>query len=229
MIVLIKKGYPFVPYTMNSYTPEESIRRSKEFYEWANKRRSIREFSNKTFPKEIITNILRTANTSPSGGHKQPWTFVVVDDPNLKHQIRISAEIEEKESYEHRMSSEWLEDLAPLGTDWHKPYLEVAPYLMVVFKQEYGLDAVTGKHSKHYYVNESVGIAVGMLLLAIFNAGLATLTHTPNPMNFLREILKRPKNEKAYVLMPVGYPADSVFVPDLKRKSLEQYVQWNTV
>ncbi|MFW9930767.1 MAG: nitroreductase family protein [Candidatus Thorarchaeota archaeon] len=221
-------SFPSILYNPFEYSEEEMIRKSEEFYFWADKRRSIREFSNKPVPKEIIENIIKTANTAPSGAHKQPWTFVLIDDPELKHRIRIEAEREEKLNYESRMSEEWLKDLAPLGTTWEKPYIEKAPYIIVIFEQQYGWNPETKIKSKNYYVKESVGIAVGILILAIHNAGLCTLTHTPSPMNFLREILKRPKNERAYVMMPVGYPSKNVRVPDLKRKKLNEIIQWNT-
>jgi nitroreductase len=219
--------YPFIPYSVTTYPQEEMVSRSNEFFEWADLRRSVRDFSDKPVPKEIIENILKTANTAPSGAHKQPWTFVVIDNPELKSKIRKAAETEEKESYEGRMSEEWLQDLAPLGTTWQKPFIDTVPYLIVVFEQIYGLDSTTNEKSKHYYVKESVGIAVGFLILAIRNAGLVTLTHTPSPMNFLREILNRPKNERAFVLLPVGYPAEDTKVPEIKRKELDQIIQWN--
>ena len=185
------------------------------------KRHSIRFFSDKSIPLEIITNIIKTAGTAPSGAHKQPWTFVVVQDSNIKRKIQIAAETEEKINYESRMTKQWLDDLAPLGTDWKKPFLNIAPYLIIVFKQIYGLDE-NGKKRKHYYVNESVGIATGMLISAIHNAGLVTLTHTPSPMGFLGKLLNRPENEKAIVLLPVGYPSNDATVPDLKRKKLKE-------
>lgn len=219
--------YPFIPYSIKTYTKKEMVTKSEEFFQWADLRRSVRDFSDKPFPKEIIENFIKAANTAPSGAHKQPWTFVVVDNAELKRKIRIAAEKEEKESYEGRMTEEWLRDLAPLGTTWKKPFIETVPYLIVVFEQIYGLDPISNEKSKNYYVKESVGIAVGFLILAIRNAGLVTLTHTPSPMNFLREILNRPKNERAYVLLPVGYPAEDAKVPDLKRKELNQIIQWN--
>ena len=219
--------YPFIPYSIKTYSLEEMKQKASEFYEWANERRSVRDFSDKTFPKEIIENLIKTANTAPSGAHKQPWTFVIIDNPDLKHKIRIAAEKEEKKSYESRMSEEWLKDLAPIGTSWRKPFLETVPYIIVVFEQTYGWNVEKKAKSKHYYVKESVGIAVGFLILAIRNAGLVTLTHTPSPMNFLRDILGRPKNERPYVLLPVGYPGESATVPDLKRKKLHEIIQWN--
>jgi nitroreductase len=164
--------------------------------------------------------LIQTASTAPSGAHKQPWTFCIVSDPQVKKQIRVAAEQEELESYKSRMSSDWLEDLKPLGTDWHKPFLETAPYLIIVFRRIYEFSA-DGKKKNNYYVQESVGLATGFLLAAIHNAGLVALTHTPSPMNFISKILNRPENEKPFFLIPVGYPADECWVPDIKRKELE--------
>jgi nitroreductase len=169
-----------------------------------------------------------TAASAPSGANKQPWTFVIVKDPDIKRQIRLAAEKEEKEFYDHRAPEEWLEDLDSLGTDWHKPFLESAPYLIVVFKKLYDVEKTeetSPEHSKNYYVNESVGIASGFLLTAIHNAGLVALTHTPSPMGFLSEILSRPVNEKPFLLIPVGYPEDNTQVPVLKKKSFEEVTQ----
>ncbi|CAN5346423.1 nitroreductase family protein [soil metagenome] len=184
-------------------------------------RRTVRDFSPEQVPAELIDNAIATAGTAPSGAHQQPWTFVVVSDPGLKRRIRQAAEGEERRSYEGRMPDEWLEALRRLGTDWRKPHIERAPYLVVVFEQAYGLRP-DGTKIKHYYVRESVGIAVGLLLASLHQAGLATLTHTPSPMGFLREILVRPENERPYVVIPVGYPAAGAAVPDLARKSLEE-------
>lgn len=218
-------GYPFISYSKKRFEPDEMILRSKTFYEWMNNRRTCRDFSDKPVPKEVIENILRTASTAPSGAHKQPWTFCVVYDAELKQQIRIAAEAEEKESYNNRMSDEWLNDLAPIGTDWQKPFLEIAPYLIIVFSRSYEIEENGHKH-QNYYVKESVGIATGFLLSAIHNAGLIALTHTPSPMNFLSKVLKRPENEKPFLLIPVGYAADECWVPDLKRKDLEELAVW---
>jgi nitroreductase len=195
-------------------------------FNMANSRRSVRDFSDKPVPREIIENIIATAGTAPSGANKQPWTFVIVSDPGLKHKIRIAAESEEKEFYKHKISDEWREDLAPLGTTWKKAFLEIAPYLVVVFQQKYRLDKYNKKR-KNYYVLKSVGIAIGILIMAIHNAGLATLTHTPISMNFLRDLLGRPKNEKAFVIMPVGYPKEELTVPDIKRKTLSEIIIWS--
>jgi len=201
------------------------ITRSENYYHLVNRRRSIRNFSDRPIPRQLVENIIRTAGTAPSGANKQPWTFVVVSDPKIKSKIRIAAEIEEKKFYDHRITEEWRKDLVPLGTNWKKPYLEVAPILIVVFRQDYSFDSNKNK-LKHYYVMESVGIAVGILITAIHNAGLVTLTHTPSPMKFLRNILNRPINEKPFVLMPVGYPAEEVTVPDINRKELSQIIVW---
>ena len=200
----------------------DMIEKSRSFLENIIQRRTVRDFSDKPVPIEIIENAIKSASSAPSGANKQPWHFVIVKDPVLKKEIRIAAEKEEKEFYEHRASDDWLEDLNQFGTDWHKPFLEIAPYLIVVFKQSYDLGK-RGKR-KNYYVNESVGIASGFLLTALHNAGLATLTHTPSPMGFLEKILKRPKNEKAVLLIPVGYPAENAKVPDLKKKSFQEVV-----
>lgn len=200
------------------------LQRSRDFHADMERRRSLRFFSDRPVPKEVIENIIRTASTAPSGAHKQPWTFCVVGEPALKAEIKAAAEAEERESYSGRMSEEWLRDLAPLGTDWQKPFLEIAPWLIVVFKKAYEVEG--GERSKCYYVNESVGIACGFLLAAIHHAGLASLTHTPSPMNFLQRILDRPENERPFLLIPVGYPAEGATVPDLQRKPLEQVSVW---
>ncbi len=210
----------FVKLHFTSYSPEEQERRAKEFFELCRKRRSVRQFSDRPVPRALMEAIIATAGTAPSGANKQPWKFVLVNDPALKREIRIAAEKEEKESYEHRMPREWLDDLEPLGTDWHKEFLEIAPWLIVVFREKFKIDE--GKQRKNYYVDESVGIACGFLLAAIHNAGLASLTHTPSPMNFLRDILNRPHNEVPFLLIPVGYPADGAEVPDISRKPLDE-------
>jgi nitroreductase len=197
------------------------LSRSRAFLERMRRRRSVRDFSSEPVSPELVENAIATAATAPSGAHQQPWTFVVVSDPDLKRRIREAAEEEERRSYESRMPDAWLEALRRLGTDWRKPHLEDAPFLVVVLEQAYGLRADGGK-VKHYYVRESVGIAVGLLLASLHQAGLATLTHTPSPMGFLREILGRPVNERPYVLIPVGYPADGCTVPDLERKPLNE-------
>lgn len=204
--IKIIDNYPYFRYRKPLLSETQMLERSASFYEYMDSRRSVREFLDKAVPKAVIENLIKTASTAPSGAHKQPWTFCVIENPEIKKQIRIDAEQEELLSYESRMSSDWLEDLKPLGTDWHKPFLETAPYLIVVFKRIYELDA--DGHKKHnYYVQESMGIAVGFLLSAIHNAGLVSLTHTPSPINFLTKTVKRPNNEKTYLLIPVGYPA----------------------
>jgi iodotyrosine deiodinase len=198
---------------------------SQDYYQLMDTRRSIREFSYKPVPKTVIENIIKTASTAPSGAHKQPWTFCVIESPKLKSKIRIAAEEEEKKSYEGRMSEEWIKDLKPLGTNHLKPFLEIAPYLIIVFKKPYDLDE-KGNKLQNYYVNESVGIACGMLITAIHQAGLVTLTHTPSPMNFLTKLLERPSNERAFLLLPVGYPAEETYVPDIERKSLDEIAKF---
>lgn len=199
------------------FSEEEMLSRSKLFLTEIVKRRTVRKFSNRDVPIEIIKNCIKSAATAPSGANKQPWQFVIVQDTNVKVKIRQAAEKEEKEFYSHRATKEWLDDLNQFGTDWQKPFLEVAPYLIVVFRQVYDLEE-NGSQRKNYYVNESAGIASGFLLMALHNAGLATLTHTPSPMNFLSEILKRPANEKAFLLIPVGYPSRDAEVPEITKK-----------
>ena len=200
----------------------ELIKNSRKFYETMRSRRSIRHFSNEKIPEEVIDNIVRTAGTAPSGANKQPWKFIVVSDPDIKKQIKTAAEKEEKEFYEHRAPQTWLDDLKIFETDWHKEFLEEAPFLIIMFKVLYPKDSQ--EQSKHYYVNESVGIAAGLLITAIHKAGLVTLTHTPSPMGFLGKILNRPKNEKPYLLLPVGYPAENAQIPDIKRKDFNEIV-----
>ena len=212
----------FIPYKVETYPEKEMLSKSKSFYQLMNIRRTVRDFSDKPVPKEIMENIISTASTAPSGAHKQPWNFCLVGDPEIKKQIRKAAEKEEKENYSGRMSERWLRDLNPFGTDWKKPFLEVVPWHIVVFKRVY--EIVNGEKNNNYYVNESVGIATGFLLAAIHNSGLVALTHTPSPMNFLCSVLNRPENERPFLLIPVGYPAENVMVPDIKRKSLEEVI-----
>ncbi|MFN8374877.1 MAG: nitroreductase family protein [Anaerolineae bacterium] len=216
----LSRKYEFKPLVFQRLSPEEQLTQSRVFLEKMRTRRTVREYSPEPVPFELIANAIATASTAPSGANQQPWTFVVVSSPDIKRQIRAAAEAEEKESYEKRMSAEWLEALAPLGTDWHKPHLEDAPYLIVVFRQAYGMKG--DSKIKHYYTEESVGIAVGLLLASLHQAGLATLTHTPNPMGFLSEILQRPPNERAYVVIPVGYPAEDAEVPVITKKPLNE-------
>jgi iodotyrosine deiodinase len=217
--------HPFIPYTPSIISTEESLAQAKATFERVDQRRSVRHFDTTPVPKSTIEYILKSASTAPSGAHKQPWTFCAVSNPSLKKQIREAAEKEEQANYAQRMSDEWKADLAPLGTDDVKPFLEDAPWLIVVFKQSYGLDA-EGKRKLHYYVNESVGIATGFLLEAIHEAGLASLTHTPSPMNFLEKLLNRPANEKAYMLIPVGFPKAECMVPDIQRKELGEVAEF---
>ncbi|MXZ17540.1 MAG: nitroreductase family protein [Rhodothermaceae bacterium] len=213
--------YPQRPLQFNSRLPEEMLARAEQFRSLMQQRRSVRTFSSRPVPRELIEQAILTAGTAPSGAHREPWHFVAVNDPGIQSEIRRAAEKEERESYKRRMSKEWLDALHPLGTDWNKPFLEMAPWLVVCFAKNIGDD---GK--KNYYVQESCGIACGLFIAAIHNMGLVTLTHTPSPMRFLGDILKRPKHERAYILFPVGYPAEGVMVPDLKRKSQEQLVTW---
>lgn len=208
-------GHPYVSYEHPTYPTEEMFERAQSFHQWLDKRRSVRAISDEPVDEKVIEQLILSASTAPSGAHKQPWTFCVVSNPKIKKEIRKAAEQEEQESYNNRMSDEWLEALAPLGTDWQKPFLEKAPYLIIVFKKAYDAN---GK--KNYYVNESVGLACGFLLTAIHQAGLVALTHTPSPMNFLSKILERPENERPFLLIPVGIPLKETFVPDLERKPL---------
>jgi nitroreductase len=208
--------YPVIPLDFVLRPGEEITARAGAFYEEIRARRTVRDFRPDPVPREAILRCIEAAAQAPSGANKQPWTFVLVTRPETKRAIREAAEKEEKAFYDGRASERWLKDLAPLGTHWEKPFLEVAPALIVVFAQRHG----SGEEERHYYVNESVGIATGFLLAALHHAGLATLTHTPSPMGFLGEVLGRPKNERAYVLIPVGYPAEGATVPDVKRKPL---------
>jgi nitroreductase len=203
------------------YSESKMRSRSESFLNEIITRRTVREFSDRIVPIDIINNCIKTAASAPSGANKQPWQFVVVRDSGIKTKIREAAEKEEKEFYGHRATKEWLEDLNQFGTDWHKPFLDIAPYLIVVFRKIYDLED-DGTQRKNYYVNESVGIASGFLLAALHHAGLITLTHTPSPMNFLGEILNRPKNEKAFLLIPVGYPAKDAEVPDISKKPFNE-------
>jgi nitroreductase len=204
---------------------DEMRARLNEFYEDLNRRRTVREFSDRPVPRDIIETALKAANTAPSGANLQPWHFCVVSGPETKKKIREAAEAEEKEFYTHRASEEWLAALEPLGTDEHKPFLETAPYLVAVFLQKFG-ELPDGRKVKHYYPAESTGLATGMLITALHRAGLATLTHTPSPMKFLNEILGRPKSERPFLLLVVGYPADDAHVPDISRKDLGEFSSW---
>lgn len=210
----------FQPLGFNPVSEDELIERAAMFRQELSTRRSVRDFSRRAVPMRVIENVIMTAASAPSGANQQPWKFVVVRDSEVKRKIRIAAEKEEKMFYDQRAPDGWLAEVTPLGTDWRKPFLEDAPYLIVVFKKIYGVRKDT--RIKHYYVNESVGIAVGFLLTAIHQSGLVALTHTPSPMSFLAEILNRPAYEKAYLLIAVGYPKDDVVVPKLTRKTFEQ-------
>lgn len=212
----------FIPYNdFEEYPLEEMKIRARTFYELMKRRRTVRDFSDRPVPREIIEKCVRTAGTAPNGANMQPWHFAVVSDPGIKKRIREAAEEEEREFYERRATDEWLEALEPLGTDENKPFLEEAPYLIVIFEKRYGHDS-DGEKKRHYYVKESVGIATGMLITSVHNAGLASLTHTPSPMGFLNEILDRPENERPFLVLVVGYPREGVKVPDLSKKSLDE-------
>ena len=217
--------YPFVPLQFQRRPIDESRERARRFYEEMNGRRTTRQFSTEAVPRDLIEYAIRTAGTAPSGAHQQPWTFVAVSDAEHKRKIRQAAEREEHENYHGRMPADWLEALAPLGTDEHKPHLTDAPWVVVLFRQSYGLDPDGGRRT-YYYTQESCGIAAGLFIAAVHHMGLVTLTHTPNPMAFLSELLERPANEKAMLVMPVGYPAADARVPDLARKPLDQIAVW---
>jgi iodotyrosine deiodinase len=210
----------FVKYNWTKINDQEHIAKSAILFEEMNRRRSIRGFSDDPVPKEALINAIRTASTAPSGANKQPWTFCLISSPEIKREIRIAAEEEEKLNYGQRMSEEWLEDLKQFRTNWQKPFLEIAPYLIVVFKKVYDNDG-EGKKT-NYYVNESVGLATGFLLMCLHQIGLYTLTHTPSPMKFLTKILNRPENERPFLLIPVGYPEKDHEVPDIKRKETDE-------
>ncbi|MFT6814959.1 MAG: iodotyrosine deiodinase [Sphingobacteriales bacterium] len=214
--------FPFIPYKTVTINKAEQIEKVNSLFDSLNSRRSVRDFSTEAISQEVLEKIVMTASTAPSGAHKQPWTFCIVTNKNIKSAIRKAAEDEEKISYGGRMSERWLKDLAPLGTDWKKPFLEEAPALVIVFKRVYEMDG--DEKANNYYVNESVGVACGMLISAIHNAGLVTLTHTPSPMDFLAKILNRPKNERPYLLLPVGYPKSNATVPDIHRKSKKEVI-----
>jgi len=212
----------YIPHSgYQEYPVKEMRKRARRFYADMKRRRTVRDFSDRPVPREIIENCLRAAGTAPNGANKQPWHFTVVSNPDVKKQIREAAEKEEREFYQNRAPKEWLEALAPLGTDAQKPFLETAPYLIAIFSKSYGIKE-NGEKETFYYVKESVGIATGMLITAIHNAGLASLTHTPSPMKFLNDILERPDNERPFLLLVVGYPAENVKVPDITKKSLEE-------
>ena len=217
--------HPFVPLAFTRLPLEESLERARAFEAEMGRRRTTRHFSSEPVPRELIEHAIRTAGTAPSGAHQQPWTFVAVSDALLKRRIREAAESEERRFYRELAPPEWLEALAPLGTDENKPHLEDAPWLVVLFRQSHGLDA-EGKRWPFYYTQESCGIAAGLFVAAVHHMGLVTLTHTPSPMGFLGEVLERPPNEKAMLLMPVGYPAADARVPNLARKPLGEIAVW---
>ncbi len=213
----------FIALNFEKIEESEMIERSMAFYKEMDKRRSVREFSKKDVAQEIIENIIMTASSAPSGAHKQPWVFCAISNNELKHKIREAAEEEEYKSYNGRMSEEWLTDLEAFKTNYIKQFIDDAPWILVIFKKPF--DLIDGQKKKNYYTNESVGIAVGFLLSAIHNAGLVALTHTPSPMNFLEKLLDRPSNEKAFLLIPVGYPAENVMVPKLERKGKDKVMK----
>jgi nitroreductase len=215
----------FIPLQYAKPTPEELADKANSFRDLMEKRRSVRHFSNQPVPEDVIRDILMTAASAPSGANKQPWVFCAISDPDIKNHIRKAAEIEEYQNYHGRMSDTWKEDLKPLGTDWNKEFLDVVPWIIVVFRKPYDISP-SGQTEKNYYVNESVGIACGMLIAAIHQAGLVCLTHTPSPMEFLTKILDRPANEKPYLLIPVGYPADDTLVPLILRKDESEVLKW---
>jgi len=219
--------FDFIPYALPRHSDAEQLERGQQFCELMQQRRSVRQFSTEHVPRKLIELAIETASTAPSGAHRQPWRFVAISDLDLKGRIRVAAEAEERETYEGgRMPPAWREALAPIGTDWHKPYLQTVPWIVVIFEEVYGINP-DGTTRTNYYVKESVGIACGLFLTALHYMGLAALTHTPSPMHFLTEILHRPANERPYVLIPIGYPADDVQVPDLRRKSLEEVSLWD--
>ncbi len=207
------------------YPVDEMRQRLNDFYTEVNRRRTVREFSDRPVPRDIIETALMAANTAPSGANLQPWHFVAVSGAATKRKIREAAEIEEREFYEHRATTEWLAALEPIGTDSNKPFLETAPYLIAVFLQKFGV-LEDGRKVKHYYPTESTGLATGILITALHQAGLACLTHTPSPMKFLNEILGRPKSEPPFLLLVTGYPADDAEVPDINRKSLDEFTSF---
>ncbi len=221
---ILVNGHKHILYNQEEVSEKEMLQRSEGYFNRCNKRRSVRDFSDKEIPIEVIKNIIKTASTAPSGANKQPWTFCVVKSSEIKKKIRLAAEEEERKSYAERMSEEWLDDLKHIGTDANKPFLETAPYLIIVFKRPYEID-IEGRKHPNYYVNESVGLACGFLISAIHNAGLVTLTHTPSPMRFLEQILERPSNERAFLLLPVGYKAAKTYVPAIERKPLDEVME----
>lgn len=211
----------FIPLNFECLPESEMVKKSDEFNNKMQKRRTVREFSNRPVPNEVIINCVAAANSAPSGANKQPWHFVIVKDPILKRKIRIEAEKEENEFYNGKAPKEWIKDLEQFETDENKPFLEEAPYLIAIFEEKYSINS-EGKKEKNYYTKESVGIATGILITALHFSGLVSLTHTPSPMNFLNEILKRPKYERPFLLLVVGYPKEGTMVPNIKRKELDE-------
>ena len=222
---MLEEEYSFIPYMSDEFDENEMLERSREFYKWSEKRRSLRNFSSRPVPKEVMENIILTASTAPSGANRQPWVFCLISNTELKSKIRKLAEQEEKKSYESRMNAEWLEAIKPLGTNWIKEFIDVAPWIVVVLKKPYDVDE-NGEKKINYYVSESVGLASGFLLMAIHNAGLVALTHTPSPMNFIAKALERPENERPFLLVPVGFAGTEAQVPDLKRKSKGDVIEY---
>lgn len=219
------KDFPFTSFSRERFSDEEMLERTQAFFNWANKRRSVRDYSNEPIAKEVMENLIMSGSTAPSGAHKQPWTFCLISNDELKSRLRELAEEEEKKSYGGRMSEEWLEDLEPLGTYWQKDFIDIAPWIVVIMKRpfEYQED---GSKRQNYYVNESVGLAAGFFLMAVHNAGLVALTHTPSPMNFIAKALDRPDNERPFLLIPVGHPSKEAKVPDFQRKNKEQIIAY---
>jgi nitroreductase len=214
--------FPHIPFQLEGFDPEERLERGRRFRDWLDRRRSVRFFTDEPVERACIELAIEAASTAPSGAHMQPWTFVAISDPAIKREIRIAAEKEEREFYEGgRATDEWLEALAPIGTDWEKPFLETVPWIVVVFEQLHSTDQ-EGNRVRHYYTKESVGIACGLFIAALHDMGLVTLTHTPSPMGFLREILGRPSSERPFIMFPVGRPAPDCEVPDLRRRALEE-------
>lgn len=214
-----------IPYQLTERSPAWQMERARSLLAEMEARRSCRYFSDRPVPRELIEHAVAVGHSAPSGANRKPWRFVVIDDPVMKREIRLAAEAEERESYDHRMPREWLEALEPIGTTWEKPFLEIAPWLVVLFRIDWVEEG--GRRLKNYYPAESTGIAAGFFLMACHQFGLATLTHTPSPMNFLRTICRRPENEKPYLLIPIGYPAADATVPDLVKKPLPEALQWN--
>ncbi len=218
----VKDG--FIKLEHEGYSEQEMIQRVNDFYLWADKRRSVRDFSSKAVPQEIMEKLILTASTAPSGAHKQPWTFCLISNTELKHKLRELAEEEEYKSYNGRMSEQWIEDLAPLGTNWEKEFIDIAPWIVVIMKRAYEIGE-NGEKLNNYYVTESVGLAAGFFLMAVHNAGLVALTHTPSPMNFIAKALNRPENERPFLLIPVGYPDENALVPRLTRKDKDEVIE----